>query len=121
MSALPRRYFDDDVLTRAQLAERLQCDLAVTYRWPDCPRLRVGRECRFVWGEVLEWLRARDVSTSSSTSRRRGGGGSSTGHGQVFRMPHRAGGSGDAEGRDPVTMRLAEGGSGVLPEGHDAA
>src|SRR5438128_1733602 len=98
MSALSRRFFDDDVLTRAQLAERLQCDVAATYRWTTCPRLRVGREHRFIWGQVLRWLEERDTTTPAAGARRARS--SSTGRGRVFDMPHRSGHSRDAEGRD---------------------
>jgi hypothetical protein len=89
VSALPTRYCADDVLTRDQLAERLQVDVAATYRWRQCPRLRVGREHRFVWGDVLDWLTSRDAAdptTTSSAVRR-----TSTGRGGVFAMPHRRG------------------------------
>jgi hypothetical protein len=91
VSALPNRYHCDDVLTREQLAGRLQVDAAATYRWRDCPRLRVGREYRFVWGDVLDWLAARDTAplehAASSRSRM-----AAAGRGAVFQMPHRAGG-----------------------------
>lgn len=117
MNALPNRFCADDVLTREQLAKRLQVDVAATYRWRECPRLRVGREHRFVWGDVVDWLRLRDTQTSTPP-RRPAGRTSSTGRGAVFEMPHRAGHSRDAEGRDRIAKPFGGAGSGRLPEGH---
>ena len=119
MSAFPRRYFDDDVLTRRELADRLQCEPTVTYRWTTCPRLRVGRECRFIWGDVLRWLEERETATPVAGTRRAPS--PTTGRGQVFRMPHRSGVTRDAQGHDRVTMRRVARGSGRIPGGHDAA
>jgi hypothetical protein len=86
----PADWHPNDVLNRRQLADRLQVDASATYRWRECPRFQVGREQRFIWGDVLDWLRAR--STADATASRRRGSSTSTGRGQVFSMPHRAGG-----------------------------
>jgi hypothetical protein len=85
----PADWHSNDVLTRGQLAARLQVDPSVTYRWRECPRFQVGREQRFIWGDVLDWLRNR--SRADTTASRSLGSSTSTGHGQVFSMPHRAG------------------------------
>jgi hypothetical protein len=49
------RWCQDDVLTVDQVAERLQVDPRCVYRM-NLPRLRVGKENRYIWGEVLDGL-----------------------------------------------------------------
>jgi Helix-turn-helix domain len=70
-----QRYACDDVLTVEEVAERLKVPQKTIYGLRDCPRFRVGRESRYLWGDVLEYLKGRSTSTTPtplSASSRRG-------------------------------------------------
>jgi hypothetical protein len=110
----PAIWTQQDILSVDEVAERLKVTPATVYRL-GAPHFHVGRTSRYEWGPTLEWLRSREAATSAPRSKTRS---TSAGRGEVFGMPHRAGYSRDAEGRDRATMGQVGGGSGRRPESH---
>lgn len=48
----------DQLITPEQLAERLQCNVETIYRKrEEFPHYRIGRQFRFDWEEVLDYLK----------------------------------------------------------------
>ena len=104
MSTLPLQFHADDLLTVGELADRLKTKRAAIYRLSaaGCPALRVGRELRFLWGDVLDWLDER--STRVTTERA---------------VPLRRGTPRDASPVETVFSMRKRARSGLLPEGRE--
>lgn len=62
-----QRYAVDEVLTVDEVAARLKVPVKTIYGLRGCPRFRVGRESRYVWGEVLDYLRSRSTATNPAS------------------------------------------------------
>ncbi|WP_390896894.1 helix-turn-helix domain-containing protein [Rubinisphaera margarita] len=53
------------LLTRAQLAKRLRVSQPTVKGLTDqgMPHIRIGRQFRYDYGEVLKWLKAKSIGT----------------------------------------------------------
>lgn len=49
----------DELLTGKELAKRLRCSLRKIELDPNLPRIRWGRQVRYDWREVLDYIRTR--------------------------------------------------------------
>ncbi len=102
MSALPQQFHADDLLTIDELANRLKAKRAAVYRMRSagCPALKVGKELRFLWGDVLDWLAGRSTRDASEPA-----------------VPLRRGTSRNTQAAETVFSMRKRAASGALPEG----
>jgi predicted DNA-binding transcriptional regulator AlpA len=102
VNALSHQFHADDLLTADELAGRLKAKRSAVYRMSaaGCPALKVGKELRFLWGDVLDWLEERSARNASEPV-----------------VPHRRGTRRDTQAMETVFSMRTRAASGALPEG----